>query len=119
MKRNPDGSHTFSSSEASRISGVPPRNINYWAHTGLVKPLIPATGTGSDSRYSDEDIVVLAAMGMMTDALGKCTTACRQLVVDAIRNDKSSGLLKVVASRFVSLELDLRGFRKLFGDDPL
>ncbi len=117
MKVTEDGTPTFSSGEAVRISGVPFRNVDYWARTGLVVPTIPASGIGSERRYSGEDIVVLTAMAIMTDALGKCTTASRKLVVDAIRNGNSSGLLTVKQSRLVTLTLDLRGIRKLFGAD--
>ncbi len=70
MKRTSEGS-TFSSSEASRISGVPYRNVYYWERTGLVEPFVPSSGSGKgkEARYNCEDIVVLTAMAMMTAAL--------------------------------------------------
>lgn len=50
----------FLAGQASRITGVPHRTIDYWAKSGLVKPTIQdASGTGTDRIYNFRDLVIL------------------------------------------------------------
>jgi DNA-binding transcriptional MerR regulator len=70
----------FSTSQASRITGVSHRTIDYWAKTGLVKPTIAdANGVGTDRRYDFRDLVVLRLVRELREA-GISTQAIRQAV---------------------------------------
>ncbi|QSB07009.1 MerR family transcriptional regulator [Natronoglycomyces albus] len=53
---------------ACRIVGITYRQLDYWARTKLVEPSItPASGSGSQRRYSFRDIVVLKLVKRLLD----------------------------------------------------
>ena len=50
----------FSTAQAARLSGLTPRQLDYWARRGFLRPsLQEASGYGSSRRYSFTDIVKL------------------------------------------------------------
>lgn len=63
MPAKPAPVRSFSTSAASRISGVPLRTVDFWAKSGVLEPSIAfPRGIGSDRRYSLEDLYVLRAL---------------------------------------------------------
>src|SRR5579859_3250811 len=83
-------SQSFTSGEASRLSGVPLRRLDFWATSGFLPPSVArATGKGSERRYSFSDIVALRAAnklrqeGINLRALRKVATYLRSRGYDA------------------------------------
>lgn len=51
---------SFTTRQASAIAGIPYRTIDHWARTSLIVPSIEeAHGTGTERRYSFNDLVSL------------------------------------------------------------
>ena len=70
----------FITSEASRVTGVRHRTMDYWAKTKLLVPSIAdAKGTGTDRRYSFDDLVALRVARELRDA-GISTQKLRTVV---------------------------------------
>jgi MerR HTH family regulatory protein len=60
MTQRANTKESFSAREAARIAGVPYASLDYWARTKLVVPSIAdAKGTGTERRYSFNDLVAL------------------------------------------------------------
>lgn len=50
----------FLTGETSRITGVTPRNLDYWARTKFIVPSVAdAKGTGTERKYAFNDLVAL------------------------------------------------------------
>jgi DNA-binding transcriptional MerR regulator len=59
----------FSGPQACKVVGVSYRQLDYWARTGLVTPSVQAAqGSGSQRRYSFEDLVELRLVKKLLDA---------------------------------------------------
>ncbi len=55
--------------QVCRLVGITYRQLDYWARTGLLKPsLQEARGSGSQRRYSFEDVVQLKVIKRLLDA---------------------------------------------------
>jgi DNA-binding transcriptional MerR regulator len=71
---------SFSAGEASRITGVPYRNIDHWARTKFIVPSISeAKGTGTERKYAFDDLVALRVARELRQA-GISTQALRRVV---------------------------------------
>lgn len=58
-----------STSQAARLSGLSYRQIDYWLRTGIVTPSIAeARGSGTQRRWSEEDILLLRRARQLLDA---------------------------------------------------
>ncbi|MGI8792025.1 MAG: MerR family transcriptional regulator [Acidimicrobiales bacterium] len=63
---NEDG---FSGPQVCKIVGITYRQLDYWARTDLLKPSIKsARGSGTQRRYSYEDLLELKVIKRMLDA---------------------------------------------------
>jgi DNA-binding transcriptional MerR regulator len=59
----------YPGADASNVAGITPRQLDYWARTGLVMPsLRDPSGTGATGLYSFRDIVVLKVVKRLLDA---------------------------------------------------
>jgi len=64
----------YTTGELVELSGATFRQCDYWARTGVLTPSIPAQGSGTQRRYSAEQVhtarilVRLSAFGMQGDA---------------------------------------------------
>jgi DNA-binding transcriptional MerR regulator len=55
--------------QVCKIVGITYRQLDYWARTGLLRPsLVDAAGSGSQRRYSYQDIVELKVVKQLLDA---------------------------------------------------
>lgn len=54
---------------AAERSGATYRQIDYWTRAGVIRPTVPADGSGSLRGWSDEDVVVLTALARTANAL--------------------------------------------------
>src|SRR5947199_8214048 len=71
---------SFSTGEATRITGVPYRNIDHWARTKFIVPSIAdAEGTGTERKYAFNDLVALRVARELREA-GISTQALRRVV---------------------------------------
>ena len=98
----------FSTSEASAITGVSHRTIDYWSKIKLVVASIEAAGTGSDRWYSFEDLVILYAIGQspMDAVKGK------QCIVRALRDQPGADVVKVSPSPLLTVFINAARLRK-------
>ena len=70
----------YSSGQASRLTGVPYRTLDYWARTRFIVPsAAEASGTGSERRYTFKDLVALRIVRELR-AGGVSTRALRRVV---------------------------------------
>lgn len=94
---------SFSAGQASRVTGVPYRNIDHWARTKFIVPSISdASGTGTERRYSFDDLVALRVARELRQA-GVSTQALRRIVEflkakKGLRNPLAETRLVVVGS---------------------
>ena len=51
---------TMTSSAVARVLGVPVPTVQAWVRRGLIRPVIPGTGTGHHGRYSIVDVLAVA-----------------------------------------------------------
>src|SRR5580704_6588107 len=60
---------SFRGPQVCKIVGITYRQLDYWARTGLLRPsLADAKGSGSQRRYSYEDVVELKVVKQLLDA---------------------------------------------------
>ena len=73
----------FSGRRTAEIVGITYRQLDYWARTDLIRPsLADAKGSGSQRRYSYQDLVELKVIKSLLDAgmsLKQCRTAIEYL----------------------------------------
>lgn len=55
----------WSCPEAARICEVSHRNAAYWGKMGLIVPIVPPNGTGSDTIYCFSDLILLFIVGVL------------------------------------------------------
>ena len=61
----------FSTAEAARITGVTERQLDLWARGGVVQPsLMSARGSGSQRRWSIDDLALLVLARTISDTGG-------------------------------------------------
>ncbi len=75
---------TYSSKRAAELAGVTFRQVDYWSRTGVTRR--QAGGSGSRRRWSHTEVVLMAAVGVYSEATGD---------LDAVREDPE-GLLTLV-----------------------
>ena len=97
---------SFSTAQTARLSGLSPRQLDYWDRQGFVRPsLVRASGYGSARRYSFEDLVrlrvaaKLRAAGFGLTKIRQCVQTLRRL--DPSREGMADVRLLVVGSRVV------------------
>ena len=97
---------SFSTAQTARLTGLSPRQLDYWDREGFVRPsLVRASGYGSARRYSFEDLVrlrvaaKLRAAGFGLNKIRQCVQTLRRL--DASREGMADVRLLVVGSRVV------------------
>jgi len=102
--RRQEGS--FSTAQTARLTGLSPRQLDYWDREGFVRPSVTrASGYGSARRYSFEDLVrlrvaaKLRAAGFGLDKIRQCVQTLRRL--DPSREGMADVRLLVVGSRVV------------------
>src|ERR1051325_3166802 len=104
--KQPEMRDRFSATEASSVSGVPYKTVDYWAKTGFIVPSIAAArGSGTERRYSFDDLVALRVARQLRKE-GASMQALRK-VVTALRNyktDFASSRLIVVGSDIALVE---------------
>src|SRR5207247_10061023 len=107
MKFNPDISDgSYSTAQVARLTGLSPRQLDYWDRRGFVRPsLVAASGYGSARRYSFPDLVRLRvaarlrAAGFGLRQIGECVQYLRAL--DPSRDGMADVRLVVMGSRIV------------------
>ncbi len=52
----------FTSTDAAKITGCTPRQLQYWRQKGVVVPTVNTTGTGRNVYYSVPDLLELTSM---------------------------------------------------------
>lgn len=97
---------SFSTAQTARLTGLSPRQLDYWDREGFVRPsLTRASGYGSARRYSFEDLVRLRvaarlrAAGFGLNKIRQCVRTLRRL--DPSREGMADVRLLVVGSRVV------------------
>ena len=97
---------SFSTAQTARLTGLSPRQLDYWDRQGFVRPsLVRASGYGSARRYSFEDLVRLRvaarlrAAGFGLEKIRQCVRTLRRL--DPSREGMADVRLLVVGSRVV------------------
>ena len=100
--RRQEGS--FSTAQTARLTGLSPRQLDYWDREGFVRPSVArASGYGSARRYSFEDLVrlrvaaKLRAAGFGLNKIRQCVQTLRRL--DPSREGMADVRLLVVGSR--------------------
>lgn len=58
----------FSAKRSAEIVGITYRQLDYWARTDLVKPVLPASGSGTRRSYSYTNLLELKAIKSLLDA---------------------------------------------------
>lgn len=66
----------FSAPEACRRAGVTYRMLDYWCRTDVIVPAVPSRGSGSQRRFSAEQVRALAVVGRLSK-LGASASAMR------------------------------------------
>lgn len=60
---------SFTAPQVCALVGITYRQVDYWARTGLVRPsLAEARGSGTQRRYSGEDVFALRVVKRLLDA---------------------------------------------------
>jgi DNA-binding transcriptional MerR regulator len=102
--RGRDGS--FSTAQTARLTGLSPRQLDYWDRQGFVRPSVArASGYGSARRYSFADLVRLRvaarlrAAGFGLNKIRQCVQTLRRL--DPSREGMTDVRLLVAGSRVV------------------
>jgi len=76
----------YSGPEVCRVVGITYRQLDYWARTDLVRPsLADARGSGTQRRYSYQDLVRLKVVKSLLDAGVKLQAA--RAAIDYLRDD--------------------------------
>jgi DNA-binding transcriptional MerR regulator len=79
----------FGGPQVCAIVGISYRQLDYWARTELVRPsLADARGSGSQRRYSYQDLVRLKVIKSLLDAGVKLQTARR--AIEYLREDTAN-----------------------------
>lgn len=80
---------TFSTWEIARATGFSMKQLDYWAHRGIVVPSIQrSNGPGTRKRYSVDDLVQLQFIrrlkqyGWSTQKIGKAIDTLRNIIND-------------------------------------
>lgn len=65
---------TFSTKRAAVLAGVSYRQADYWARTGLLRPLVEANGSGSRRRYTRLQVQQMRVAGLLARAGARSET---------------------------------------------
>lgn len=95
----------FTAGQAAKITGVAYRTLDHWARTSLIGPSVAeARGTGTERRYSFDDLVALRvarelrAAGISPQSLKRIVTFLRE---------KKGGFNPLAGSRLVVVGSDV------------
>jgi DNA-binding transcriptional MerR regulator len=84
-----DAPEGFGGPQVCAIVGISYRQLDYWARTDLVRPsLADARGSGTQRRYSYQDLVRLKVIKSLLDAGVKLQTARR--AIEYLREDDAN-----------------------------
>jgi len=98
---------SFSAGEAAKITGVPYRNLDYWARTKFIVPSISeAKGTGTERKYAFDDLVALRIARELR--VGGISTQALRGVVDELRKIKGGLQNPLAKSRLVVVGSDVK-----------
>jgi len=82
----------YSGPEVCRVVGITYRQLDYWARTDLVRPsLADARGSGTQRRYSYQDLVRLKVVKSLLDAGVKLKAAAPPSTICARTSARRSG----------------------------
>lgn len=107
---------------AAELAGITYRRLDYWARTGVIDASIPARGSGSRRRYSEDDVRALRTVATLAELLdlwaaGGAAAALRALPPSLrceVRGVAPDGRLVLVGeaspAMFVALDLDQLGW---------
>lgn len=76
---------TYNSYDVCHMTGVSYRQLDYWIRCGAFHPYREAAGSGTQRRYTDDDIRILRVLARLAH-LG-ATTDVLSAVEDRLRND--------------------------------
>ena len=95
----------FTAGQAAKIAGIAYRTIDHWARTSLIVPSVSeASGTGSERRYSFDDLIALRVAGELR-AVGISVQSLRKMI-DFLRHE--SGLKNPLSgARLVAVGSDV------------
>ena len=99
----------FSRREAASISGIPHRTLDFWQSCGLLVPNVPAKGTGSEARYSFEDVLILAVLSDLLDA----GSELKSQVIETLRGCGWKGEVSIPMGRAADLVIRASHVRRL------
>lgn len=74
----------YSTKEAMRLAGTTFRQLDYWDRSGLLKPTVPANGSGTRRFYSASDVlraraIRIASSGFTSDVVTPIASAVQNL----------------------------------------
>jgi len=81
---------TFSSAEVCARAGITYRKLDYWCRTGVLRPLVDATGSGSQRRFSSANLAAARAAGQLA-ALGAPTKVRAAVAAEMAELDEGPG----------------------------
>lgn len=55
----------ISANELCEITGVTYRQLDYWVRLGVVRPALPANGSGSQRKFSGPQVPVMRCLGQL------------------------------------------------------
>ena len=58
----------FRGPQVCRITGVTYRQLDYWARTGILEPLIPARGSGSQRLYAEWQLLAAKVVDAVSNS---------------------------------------------------
>jgi hypothetical protein len=62
---------TYSAPEAHALAGVSYRQLDYWDRTRIVRPSTLAQGSGTQRRYTLDDVIAVALVGAVAARTGR------------------------------------------------
>lgn len=57
----------WSAPDAHRIAGITYQQLDYWIRSDIIKPTVPANGTGNRRRFSWRDLVAVRAIAALKE----------------------------------------------------
>jgi DNA-binding transcriptional MerR regulator len=102
-------SETYNSLEVCRRTGVTYRQLDYWRRNGLFgESRVSGAGSGSREVYTDDDLLTVALVRVVSDALGG--NLAIRVLADLVSHARTGERL-ATASPYVHLVIDVEGLR--------
>ncbi len=67
MSETPDNGLTYGAKEVCEQVGISPRQLEYWALIGVVRPILEPHGAKIFKRFTERDIRLLKEVKCLTD----------------------------------------------------